>query len=319
MRVVVATHGHCFDGLVSAALFTRLLQSVEGRSLEFEYLACGYGASQRHASEAELTGDTNAILDYRLTPSSRVTWAFDHHPTAFQLPGTRELYEAGHARARMFVDSNSSSCAKLIASVARAHFDFHDPALDELVAWADKVDAARFDDPEDAIDQQHPVKRLVTVVEHHANENFITRFVPELLQRPLGELAAQREIRDRYRPLGKKRSRFVRLLRSKCERRGRVLFADLREHQLDSVGKFVGYALHPDCVYSVMVGRQGKGAKVLVGYNPWCGTARDTDLSVICARYGGGGHPFVGAIPLDQEPPARAAQIALEIANELAG
>ena len=31
MKLVVATHGHCFDGLASAVLFTRLVEKL-GRS-----------------------------------------------------------------------------------------------------------------------------------------------------------------------------------------------------------------------------------------------------------------------------------------------
>ena len=82
VKVVVATHGHCFDGLASAAVFTRLLRSVE-RPTEFVYRACGYGIGQAHPSPKMLTGDQNAILDFRFAPEAAVTWYFDHHRTAF--------------------------------------------------------------------------------------------------------------------------------------------------------------------------------------------------------------------------------------------
>jgi hypothetical protein len=319
MRVVVATHGHCFDGLVSAACFTRLLRAREGKRHEFEYRACGYGFGQQRADEAVLTGDQNVILDYRLAPSPRVTWAFDHHRTAFQVPGSREVYDAGRERERMFVDVDYSSCAKLIMDVAREHIGFREPSHDDAVAWAAKVDAARFDSPGDAIDQRHPIKRLVAVVEHQADDAFVNHLVPRVLEEPLAEIAGSRYIRERYEPLGKRRAKQIELIRSRCERRGRVVYADLRDRQLDAAGKFVGYALHPDSVYSVMVGRQGKGAKVLVGYNPWCGVARDFDLSVICARHGGGGHPYVGAIPFRASEHDRAVEVARLIASELVG
>ncbi|MBK8216164.1 MAG: hypothetical protein IPK71_20735 [Myxococcales bacterium] len=42
-QVVVATHGHCLDGLASAALFTRLLRHVDPRELSIRYFAMGYG------------------------------------------------------------------------------------------------------------------------------------------------------------------------------------------------------------------------------------------------------------------------------------
>ena len=133
--------------------------------------------------------------------------------------------------------------------------------------------------------------RLVSVVEHHGDDAFISRLVPELLSRPLSAVAALPEIQTRYRPLGKKHERFVDRVRKSSRRLGRVVFVDLTEEVLDSVGKFVTYALFPDSVYSVVIGRLKHGPKISVGYNPWSGAPLDTDISSICARYGGGGHP----------------------------
>src|SRR5882672_260477 len=73
MHVVVATHGHCFDGLASAVVFTRLMQQIEGGKAEFSYRACGYGDGQLTPTDAVLSGDQNAILDYRFAASERLT------------------------------------------------------------------------------------------------------------------------------------------------------------------------------------------------------------------------------------------------------
>src|SRR5258706_3629649 len=102
-------------------------------------------------------------------------------------------------------------------------------------------------------------------------------------------------VANRYKPLGKKHERFVERVRQKSQRRGRVVFVDLTESVLESVGKFVTYALFPNSVYSVIVGLLKSGAKISVGYNPWSGRPLDTDISAICARHGCGGHPACGA------------------------
>ena len=47
MRAVVATHGHCFDGLCSAVVFSRLLTTLRGPLLRFHYASCGYSPTQR--------------------------------------------------------------------------------------------------------------------------------------------------------------------------------------------------------------------------------------------------------------------------------
>ncbi|MCA9591854.1 MAG: hypothetical protein KC776_01045 [Myxococcales bacterium] len=318
MKVVVATHGHCFDGLASAAVFTRLLRSVE-RPTEFVYRACGYGIGQAHPSPKMLTGDQNAILDFRFAPEAAVTWYFDHHRTAFADAEARAVYDERAESERYWFDPAYSSCTKLIADIAREQFGMEDPLLASLVHWADIVDAARFDSAEDAVSRENPVKRLVSVVEHYGDDAFLQRMVGRLLEQPLDEVAALPEIQDRYKPLGEKHMRFVERVRQNGQRLGRVVLVDLTENVLETVGKFVTYALYPDSVYSVLIGLLKNGVKISVGYNPWSGAPLDTDISAICARHGGGGHPVVGGISFRTKELDRARSVAREIAEELAG
>lgn len=319
MKLVVATHGHCFDGLASAALFTRLVERTQAGRFEFAYRACGYGGGQARPDDAMLTGDENAILDYRYYPNEKLGWYFDHHRTAFATAEDRAHFEARTGSGRYYYDAQASSCTKLIARISREKFGVEDPALEELVGFADRIDAARFDSAAEAVDRSSPIMRLVSVVEHHGGDAFIGRLVPELLSRPLAEVAASPEIQTRYRPLGKKHDRFVDRVKKSSRRLGRVVFVDLTEEVLDSVGKFVTYALFPDSVYSVVIGRLKHGPKISVGYNPWSGMPLDTDISSICARYGGGGHPVVGGIAFSNAELEQARTVARAIAAELAG
>lgn len=318
MRFVVATHGHCFDGLASAVLFTRLVRAAVGSSFEFDYRACGYGPGQQRADGGLLDGDENAILDYRFSDTPRLSWYFDHHRTAFGSEAERGVFEGRVSSGRFFYDAGYSSCTKLVADVAKREFGLDAGELAPLVEWADRVDSASFDSPEQAVSRDHPVMQLVSVVEHYGDDAFLRKVVPELLIRPLRDIAFSEDVQVRYRPLGKKHERFVQRVRDKGERRGRVVFVDLTESVLDTVGKFVTYALFPDSVYSVIVGRLKSGPKISVGYNPWSGRPLDTDISAICARYGGGGHPVVGGIAFGQHEVDRARNIANQIANELA-
>jgi len=118
MRFVVASHGHCFDGLSSAVLFTRLMHERGLGQAQFEYKACGYGMSQQRAEEKLLVGDENAILDYRFSGSPKLTWYFDHHRTAFHSDAERDAFEATH-NPQFFFDATYSSCTKLIADKPR--------------------------------------------------------------------------------------------------------------------------------------------------------------------------------------------------------
>ena len=319
MRFVVATHGHCFDGLASAVVFTRLMRHSDGAAAhQIEYRGCGYGVGQQRADDQLLAGEQNAILDYRFAASPRLTWYFDHHRTAFQNDDDRGEFERRSGSGRYFFDADYSSCTKLIADVGWRQFGMRDDKLDELVRWADMIDAARFDTPEQAVDRSDPIMRMVAVVEHYGDDSFLNRWVPELLERPLSAVAGVREIQDRYRPLGEKHERFVERVRARAETMGRVVFVDLTDAVLESVGKFVTYALYPSSTYSVIVGLLKSGVKISVGYNPWSGNALDTDISAICARWGGGGHPVVGGISFKPTELDRAREVARQIASELA-
>lgn len=319
-KVLVATHGHCFDGLVSAALFTHLLDALEGRALRFNYLACGYGHGQRRPDRALAEADIAAILDYRYSASSHLTWFFDHHPTAFENETARQHFEqrAGSQTERLFYDPAVGSCSRLIAETATERFGLDLSHLGPLIAWADRVDTASFDSPEQAVDPTSPVMQLVSVVEHYGDDRLIKRLVPRLLGEPLEEVARSAEIQRLHAPIASRHRDFRARVKRNAERRGRVVLVDLTDKPLEVIGKFVTYALYPDSTYSVVVGLLKTGVKISVGYNPWSGRSLDTDISKICARFGGGGHPVVGGIAFASTELERARAVAREIAEELA-
>jgi len=317
MRFVVATHGHCFDGLASAVVFTRLAKAAGHDGAEFSYRTCGYGAGQTRADDSVLTGDQNAILDYRFTASPKLSWYFDHHRTAFQNDEDRAVFETRAKSENFFYDPEESSCTKLICDVGERRFGVQSTGLEELVRWADTVDAARFESAAHAVNRSDPVMQLVSVVEHYGDDAMFSELVPELLSKPLSEVAGSKLVQNRYKPLGKKHERFVERVKQHSEVVGRVVFCDLTESVLETVGKFVTYALYPQSVYSVMIGLLKNGPKISVGYNPWSGQPLDADISAICARYGGGGHPVVGAISFTLRELDKARAIARSIAAEL--
>jgi hypothetical protein len=319
MHVVVATHGHCFDGLASAVLFTRLIQKVEGAGAALSYRACGYGDGQLTPTDAVLSGDQNAILDYRFAATDRLTWYFDHHRTAFSNDHERDVFAAKVPTGRYFYDAACTSCTKLVCRVASEKFGVNLDDLGDLMHWADVIDSAAFKTPEEALDRTNPVMRLAAVVERYGDDRLIAELVPKLLERPLDEIARLPELEKRYEKIASHHERFVERVRERAVRKGRVVVVDLTDDVLEMIGKFVTYALYPDAVYSVIVGLMKNATKISVGYNPWSGKPCDVDISAICARYGGGGHPVVGAVQFGKSEVERARQVAAEIAAELAG
>ncbi len=323
--ILVATHGHCFDGMASAALFTHLARTLEPlQALSFRYKSCGYGPGMQQIPESWLDGEQAAILDFRYTPSNKVTWYFDHHITGFATNGERDAALAGAAKTagpgapskpQVHYDPAYGSCAKLIADVARERFGASMAGHEELIAWADRIDSARFDSAEDATRRDEPVLHLAAVVEHHGDGPFLNDHVAKLLARPVTEVARSPEIQALWRPIAASRDAFTRRVEKNATRKGRVVQVDLTDAPLDVAAKFVTYALFPDCTYSVTVSRNRQHYKLSIGYNPWSGHPRLHDIASICRGYGGGGHPAVGAcsFPLSAREQALAAAEAVVV------
>jgi hypothetical protein len=231
--VMVATHGHCFDGMASAAIFTHLLRSLDpAETRPFRYKSCGYGPGMQQIPEGWLDGADNAILDFRYTPSKKLTWYFDHHVTGFGTPEERDQALKGP---RVFYDPAGSSCAKLIAEVARDRFGVDTSKLAELIGWADLIDAARFPSAEAATARDEPMLQLASVVEHHGDGPFLNGVVPRLLERPVGEVARSEDIQRLWQPLAAAREAFVKRVQDRAKVQGRVVLVDLSDAPLQGL------------------------------------------------------------------------------------
>jgi hypothetical protein len=322
-HVVVVTHGHCFDGLCSAVLFTRLLEHVHaGDKLTFTYHAAGYGPDQNGVDAKLLSGDINAVLDYRFSPAPQLTWYFDHHVSAFPNSTDRAAYEAraheeGTAR-HFFHDGTYGSCTKLIADIGAARFGLDPAPTAELVRWADLIDSAAFPTAEMAVLRREPELQLMTVVEHFGDDAFLQRAVPRLLGHPLAEVASSEDVRTAYGPMKQAHEAFIEQVRTHAREAGGVVVVDLTDQDIEVAGKFVTYSLFPKSAYSVLVTRSKSKCKISIGYNPWSSTPRTHNIAAICERYGGGGHPVVGAISVPADAVDKAKAIATDVAKELA-
>ncbi|MGC9159676.1 MAG: phosphoesterase [Terracidiphilus sp.] len=322
MRVRVFYHDKCFDGACSASVFTRFHreQIASGASYEYRGLVHRAGAL---FDESDFSGDENAIVDFKYSPSPRITWWFDHHQSAFLTAEDRASFLAcqqnPECARRKFFDPASTSCTGFLARVAATHYGFDTAPLGELIHWADIVDGARYESPEAAVEMAAPAMKLTLIIESTQDPEFIPRLIPLLTEMPLDEVLDQPFVAGLLPPLLDRHRISIDLIRGCSEERDGTIFFDITDHPLEGFNKFIPYYLHPKATYSIGLSRSSFRTKVAVGTNPW--TQADPDrlanLAAICERYGGGGHARVGAIsfPPDQADRARAA--AAEIVAEL--
>ena len=115
--------------------------------------------------DKDFDGDENAVVDFKYSPSPRLTWWFDHHRSAFLTPED-EAHFQDDTSGRKFVDESFKSCAKFIATVTREKFGFDTEPLHELIAWANKIDGAFYESAAEAVEMNNPALKLALVIEN---------------------------------------------------------------------------------------------------------------------------------------------------------
>ena len=322
LRVRVFYHDKCFDGACSASLFTRFHRECIDPEATYEY----HGLVHRAGSlfdETDFTGDENAIVDFKYSPSPKITWWFDHHQSAFLTAEDQASFRACQqdpvCSAHKFFDATYTSCTGFLAHIAATRFNFDTAPVAELIHWANIVDGALYESPESAVEMAAPAMKLTLIVEATQDATFIPRLIPLLTEMPLADVLAQPFVADLLPPLMDRHRHALELIRTRSEERDGTIFFDITDYPTEGFNKFIPYYLHPNATYSIGLSKSSFRTKVAVGSNPWtkADPATMVNLAQVCERYGGGGHARVGAIsfPPDQEEKARAA--AMEIVAEL--
>jgi hypothetical protein len=185
------------------------------------------------------------------------------------------------------------------------------------VRWADIIDSARFGSAQAAVELAEPALRVMTWLEHNREAALTHRLIGELGHRPLDEIVNETWIAGPLLPLFEEHRRHIGIVEKRAVRDGDVVYFDLSEDAVLAHNKFIAYMLFPDTVYTVSLTRGSDRAKVSVGSNPWSPRPRTHNIATICERYGGGGHPVVGAISLPAQQLDRAREVARLIIAEL--
>ena len=316
MRLKILYHGNCFDGCASAALFGRFYaERVARDGLDITHAPVQHQQGDPFPPGA-FDGDVNACVDFRFSPSPDLHWWFDHHASAFQPSTHRAVFERDRS-GQKFWDPTAPSCTGFIARVLEEHYGWTAPDRGELLRWADIIDAARFPTAAMAVRLQEPALRLMALLEATRDPALPPRLIEALRTRPLSEIAAEPWVKGPLEPILESHFRSIDTVRRLARVDRGVVEIDLSETGIEGANKFIAYDLFPDARYTVVVSRDPKRAKVSVGSNPWAKVPRTHDIARICEKFGGGGHPVVGAVTLEPERLLDARRVAGEIATML--
>jgi hypothetical protein len=316
MRLRILHHDHCFDGFASAALFSRFFADKIEPKAEIGFTGLAHRPNQKLIEEELFDGDQNAIVDFKYSPSPKLTWWFDHHQSAF-LSVQDESHYRDSVWPTKFYDPDYKSCTKFIADTVAGKYGFDIGSLDDLIHWADIIDGAQYEDAKSAVELAAPALRLMLVIEASRDPQVMSTILEGMRTRTLAEIIDEALVQKAFRPLYERHLAMIDIIRNAAQVDKGVVFFDLTGQDAEGYSKFIPYYLFPQCVYSVGVSLSEYRSKVSVGFNPWSPTPRRHNLASICERYNGGGHAVVGAISKKPAEIELAREVAKAIAAEL--
>jgi hypothetical protein len=296
MKLRILYHGNCFDGVSSAAVFSKFYKAKLHPGAEIAYTPTMHRAGNAFDRE-QFDGDENAIVDFKYCPDERLTWWFDHHQSAFLSKSDEEHFLADTS-GKKFLDTRSKSCAEFIARVCEEKFGFDDPSLAELIEWAHIIDGALYESPAQCVELRTPALKLMQVIEGEKDPSFVEKIIRCLQDESLEGIVSSPDIQAKLEPILERHWSTVNLIKERAHYERGVVSFDLTDTGIDGYNKFIPYYFYPETTYNVALTRSEFRTKISVGSNPWSHRPRTHNIAEICEKYGGGGHAVVGAVSL---------------------
>src|SRR5438034_4219828 len=235
MRLRLLYHGHCFDGVASAATFTRFYKERIHPEADVQYTGLLHRPGTLFDMEM-FDGDENAIVDFKYAASERLTWWFDHHESAFLTPEDEAHFRADKS-GQKFLDPTRKSCTEYIADIASSRFGFNSEPLRSLIHWAHLIDGALYESPAQCVELKEPALQLMQVIEADPDDSFIEHLIRELTVKGLDEVATSDEVQRRFRPILKQHLETVEAIRRKATFANRVVQFDLIDEGYEGFNK----------------------------------------------------------------------------------
>ncbi|MGI8555468.1 MAG: phosphoesterase [Pyrinomonadaceae bacterium] len=316
MKLRILYHGNCFDGVSSAAFFTKFYQTKFQSLAEIEYGPVMHKAGNFFDKNLLIDTGENAIVDFKYCNDARLTWWFDHHQSAFLNEADEQNFLADTS-GKKFLDTSSKSCAEFIARIAREKFDYKDNSMDELVHWAHIIDGALYESAAQCVELRTPALKLMQIIEGEKDAKFVEKIIRDLTEKSLSEVVASPEIQAKLEPILEQHRKTVAEIKQKAVYSKGVVSFDLTDNGRDGYNKFIPYYFYPQTTYNVALTKSPSRVKISVGSNPWSPRPRTRNIAEICEAYGGGGHAVVGAVSLAPDEIEKGRKFMREIIQKL--
>jgi hypothetical protein len=290
--ITLYLHFPCFDGVISAVLASEYLRRKHGWETR-EIVPVDYARQAEWAASA--LKEPAVVVDFLYHPKA-IFWA-DHHQTTFATEALKADFERRNSPDLLY-DPKATACAEVLWR--KVYRLLREPRFRDMVAWARRIDGARYGDVKEAVWGDAPALRINQSLMNDSSAEYCRYLVESLRTKSLREVASSSMVRDRYATVRKAIRRGQKLFtaQSHMERDGVVVFQLPKQSENILVSRYAPYLAYPDARYSVGILAQGDGAKITAMRNPWR-RFKSLPLGQIFRSFGGGGHQRVASVLVD--------------------
>jgi hypothetical protein len=292
-------HFPCFDGIVSGALAILFLGKLRG--WRFDSVNGVNYDLQANWLNTHLP-QHSCVVDFLYHPEAEF-WC-DHHTTTFLNSNLRADFEARQQTLQIY-DQESRSCARLLWNRGAAVLGGAG-WLEEMVDWADRIDAADYDDVNQALFGVHPALQISRSLAVDADSSYCDFLVRALCDLSMRELAALPEIQRRVVQADELNSQGLSKIEKKIRLHGNIAVFDVATEKV-SINRYSAFYFHPNVRYSLGTFRSSDATVVRVSANPWLHFNSPNLGEMIRAAAetagllsAGGGHARVGSLRLEE-------------------
>jgi hypothetical protein len=305
-------HAQCFDGAVSCVLawdYFDAIEPVDSTTLH----PVGYEVRDSWLTDTLPTGAI--VVDFLFHPDAAF-WA-DHHGTTFLNGESLATFETAR-REDWLYDPHAKSCAGLLYHFFDRERAHRNPAFEEAVEWAERLDSAEYDSVEEAVIPRQPAPAISLSFAARDDPEYSMHLVRRLRDTAgdFRAVASEPLVRSAIdEAMRRVEMGIVALRRGIRENDSDVVTFDVEEGNA-LIPRYAPYLVNPEARYSAGIVRRAAEAKITTMGNPWR-PFEGVNLGRLCARYGGGGHERVGSILLRDGSIERAGALLQGIVNEI--
>ncbi|HKR97863.1 MAG TPA: hypothetical protein VJW55_20970 [Candidatus Angelobacter sp.] len=311
-------HFPCFDGIVSGALAILFLGKLRGWRFDAIH-AVNYDLQSNWLNTS--LPQRSCIVDFLYHPEAEF-WC-DHHTTTFLSSNLRAEFAAQPDPMRIY-DQESPSTARLLWNRAAETLK-QENRLEEMVNWTDKIDAANYDDVNQALFGTHPALIISRSLAVDADSVYCGFLVRSLCDLPLRDLAAHPEVKRRAARAEELNREGLSRVKEEIHLEDNIAIFDVLTEDA-SVNRYAAFYYHPDVQYSIGTFRGKDSTTVRVNANPWLRFLSPNLGEMIRAAAknaglpsAGGGHARVGSLRLDNKSHSAADKVVAYLIEQLHG